>query len=219
MGCVGYTQSKEEWAKKVLISNLTLLVLCILILSFLVVWDLTSGVQTVTGRCVWAGYCIWVSALLCLLACILFLLVNLLAFSGISRSSSWSNTFPNTSYRMLFPWLFCYFIFNTAILPAGILLVYQWYEGCTTSVCQRNILYSWAPIIGATLVLILIVFLHNWLLLLSITKSLRSKMNPQPFTRIGSRVVLGLLDTSHGDGGGGSSTLSKGSTLVSYVYP
>merc|ERR1719153_805525 len=218
MGCVGYTQSKEEWAKKVLISNLTLLVLCILILSFLVVWDLTSGVQTVTGRCVWAGYCIWVSALLSLLACILFLMVNLLAFSGISRSSSWSNTFPNTSYRMLYPWLLCYFILNSAILPAGILLVYQWYEGCTRSVCQRNILYSWAPIIGATLVLILIVFLHNWLLLLSITKSLRSKMNPQPFTRIGSRVVLGLLDTSHGDGGGGSSTLSKGSTLVSYVY-
>merc|ERR1719495_2923747 len=178
MGCVGYTQSKEEWAKKVLISNLTLLVLCILILSFLVVWDLTSGVQTVTGRCVWAGYCIWVSALLSLLACILFLLVNLLAFSGISRSSSWSNTFPNTSYRMLYPWLVCYSILNIAILPAGILLVYQWYEGCNTSVCQRAILYSWAPIIGATLALILIVFLHNWLLLLSITKSLRSKMNP-----------------------------------------
>lgn len=69
------------------------------------------------------------------------------------------------------------------------------------------------------MLLVLVVFLHNWVLVLSITKSLRSKMNPQPFTRIGSRVVLGLLDTSHGEGGGGSSTLSKGSTLVSYVYP
>ena len=97
--------------------------------------------------------------------------------------------------------------------------MYEWYEGCSTPVCQEDILHSWAPIIGVTTLLLLLVLLHNWFLLLTITKNLRSKMNPQPFTRIGSRVVLGLLDTSHGDAGGGSSTLSKGSTLVSYVYP
>merc|ERR1712215_95752 len=226
-GCVGYTQSKEEWAKKVLISNLTLLVMCILILSFLVVWDLTSGVQTVTGRCVWAGYCLWIGGLVSIVICVVFLLVNLLAYSGIARSSSWSNMYPNTSYKLLYPWLILYFILNTVILPAGILLVYLWYEGSpitckpprpSAGVCQSDILYMWAPIIGVGTLLVLLVFLHNWVLVVHVTRSLKSKLNPQPFTRIGSRVVLGLLDTSHGDRSGGS-TLSRGSTLVSYVYP
>jgi len=218
MVCGGY-QYRERCGKIILVVNIILLLCGTVCLTGLLTWDLTSGVQTVTGRCVWAGYCIWVSALLSLLVCIFFLLVNLLAFSGITRSSSWSNTFPSTSYRMLYPWLLSYFILNTSILPAGILLVYEWYEGCSTPVCQRDILHSWAPIIGVTTLLLLLVLLHNWFLLLTITKNLWSKMNPQPFTRIGSRVVLGLLDTSHGDAGGGSSTLSKGSTLVSYVYP
>ena len=82
-----------------------------------------------------------------------------------------------------------------------------------------DILYLWAPLIGVAVLMVLLVFLHNWVLVLHVVKSLRMKMNPQPFTRIGSRVVLGLLDSSHGDHSGGSSTLSKGSTLVSYVYP
>ena len=123
----------------ILVVNIIFLLCGTVCLTGLLTWDLTSGVQTVTGRCVWAGYCIWVrqywapgaalqsllvcsfifSALLSLLACIFFLLVNLLAFSGITRSSSWSNTFPSTSYRMLYPWLLSYFILNTSILPAG----------------------------------------------------------------------------------------------------
>jgi len=194
MVCGGY-QYRERCGKIILVVNIILLLCGTVCLTGLLTWDLTSGVQTVTGRCVWAGYCIWV------------------------RSSSWSNTFPSTSYRMLYPWLLSYFILNISILPAGILLVYEWYEGCSSTVCQEDILHSWAPIIGVTTLLLLLVLLHNWFLLLTITKNLWSKMNPQPFTRIGSRVVLGLLDTSHGDAGGGSSTLSKGSTLVSYVYP
>ena len=175
----------------------------------------------------------------------MFLLVNILAYSGISWSSSWSNDYPNTSYRLLYPWLTLYFILNTAIIPGGlfcsvlslfpayptvpgILLVYLWYEvspsSCTdprpsSGVCQSDILYIWAPLIGATTLLVLVLFLHNWVLVMNMTKSLRKKMNPQPFTRIGSRVVLGLLDTSHSDESGGSSTLSKNSSLVSYVYP
>ena len=110
----------------------------------------------------------------------------------------------------------------------GILLVYLWHElspsTCTdprpsSGVCQPEILHIWAPLIGVAVLLVLVVLLHNWVLVMNVAKSLRKKMNPQPFTRIGSRVVLGLLDTSHGEHSGGSSTLSKGSTLVSYVYP
>ena len=110
----------------------------------------------------------------------------------------------------------------------GILLVYAWHElspsTCTeprpsSGLCQSDILHIWAPLIGVVVLLVLVVFLHNWVLIMNVAKSLRKKMNPQPFTRIGSRVVLGLLDTSHGEHSGGSSTLSKGSTLVSYVYP
>ena len=58
-------------------------------------------------------------------------------------------------------------------------------------------------------------------------------MRPSPFTRIGSRVVLGLLDTrylhlpshhpepapSHSSQSGRSSTLGRGSTLVGRVTP
>ena len=40
-----------------------MVVLCTGLVSMvgLVVWDLTSGHQTLTGRCVWAGgYCLWI---------------------------------------------------------------------------------------------------------------------------------------------------------------
>ena len=118
-------------------------------------------------------------------------------------------------------------IYPYELLP-GIILVYLWQEAapstCTnprtsSGVCQVDILHLWAPLIGVAVLMVLLVFLHNWVLVFHVVKSLRKKMNPQPFTRIGSRVVLGLLDTSHGDHSGGSSTLSKDSTLVSYVYP
>ena len=188
------------------------------------VWDLTSGVQTLTGRCVWAGYCIWVTGLVALLICSLLLLANVLAYSGILRSASWANSFPNTSYRLLYPWLVLYFILNCSILPTSIFLVYLWYEvspsSCTISApCKADILYIWAPVFGVAALIILILFLHNWVVIMKLSKSLRQKMNPEPFTRIGSRVVLGLLDTSHEGRSGASSTLSKGSTLVGYVYP
>merc|ERR1712013_695703 len=85
MVCGGY-QHRERCGKIILVVNIILLLCGTVCLTGLLTWDLTSGVQTVTGRCVWAGYCIWVSALLSLLVCIFFLLVNLLAFSGITRS-------------------------------------------------------------------------------------------------------------------------------------
>ena len=103
-----------------------------------------------------------------------------------------------------------------------ILMVFQWYKtsplDCNDSrplrePCQSDILYTWSPLIGVSSLLVLTVFLHNWLVVFSLTRNLKDDLNPQPFTRIGSKVVLGLLDTS------GTSTISKGSTLVSYVYP
>eukprot|EP00092_Neocalanus_flemingeri_P018494 GFUD01020014.1.p1 GENE.GFUD01020014.1~~GFUD01020014.1.p1 ORF type:complete len:228 (-),score=28.60 GFUD01020014.1:98-781(-) len=227
MGCAGY-KDMERWAKRVLVFNICLLVCGIFSQIFLVVWDLTSGVQTITGRCVWAGYCLWIGGLVSLLLCIVFLMANLLAYSGITRTSSWDNLHPSTSYRLLYPWLVLYFILNTGILPTGIALVYLWYEASpstcpeprpSSGVCQEDILNLWAPLIGVATLLVLLVFLHNWVIILHLAKLLRKKMNPQPFTRIGSRVVLGLEDTSHGEHSGGSSTLSKGSTLVSYIYP
>lgn len=103
----------------------------------------------------------------------------------------------------------------------------MWYEDspeCSESreqfkLCKDDLLYSVLPVIGSLLLLVLVISLHNWVLILHVTKSMRKKLNPQPFVRIGSRIVLGLQDTSHGDTGTESSTLSKSSTLISYVYP
>jgi len=228
---------REGWVKIILGWNIALILLSILVLGGLFVWDLTSGHQTVTGRCVWAsGFCLWIGSLSSLGICLIFLTVNLLAVSGIVRASSWHNKYPDRAYQLLYPWLFVYFILNTAILPIGIVLVYMWYEGappvCTLApprppvsshwlptVCQGDILRLWAPLAGVLTVIVLVLSLHNWFIILRLASSLKDKMRPTSFTRIGSRVVLGLLDTSHGDHSGSSSSLGRGTSLVGRVTP
>ena len=76
----------------------------------LTVWDLTSGHQTLTGRCVWAGFCVWLGALLGALLSSLFLAVNLLALRA---------SLHHSQYRLLYPWLGAYAALNSLILPAG----------------------------------------------------------------------------------------------------
>ena len=51
--------------------------------------------------------------------CLVFLVVNILAYSGIVKSNSWVEKHPNTSYKLLYPWICLYFIANCAILPVG----------------------------------------------------------------------------------------------------
>jgi len=51
--------------------------------------------------------------------CLLFLLVNSLAYRGIVKSSSWLEQHPNTSYKLLYPWICLYFLANCAVLPLG----------------------------------------------------------------------------------------------------
>ena len=124
----------------------------------------------------------------------------------------------------------------------------------------------WAPLTAVIAAFTLAVSLHNWLVLLRcqsiilstiilkfhhshcssafhyylsrLASSLKEKMQPPAFTRIGSRVVLGLLDTrwsfsllaihailysrpapSHGDSETKSSTVGRSSTLVGRVTP
>ena len=109
----------------------------------------------------------------------------------------------------------------------GIGFVYIWYlesPQCSQSeaereLCQDDLLYSVLPGVTCLLLVVLLVSLHNWVLVVHVTKSMRKMLNPEPFVRIGSRIVLGLEDTSHGEQSTNSSTLSKSSTLFSYVYP
>jgi len=220
----------ERWAKSILIFNLALVVVATIALLALVVWDLTTGNQAVTGRCVWAGFCLWIGCLTSVGVCVIFLAVNLLALSGIARASSWHNEYPERAYQLLYPWLTVYFFFNIAILPIGIVLIYLWHESAPascedppsfgiSSICQEDILNLWAPLTAVIAAFTLAVSLHNWLVLLRLASSLKEKMQPPAFTRIGSRVVLGLLDTSHGDSETKSSTVGRSSTLVGRVTP
>ena len=109
----------------------------------------------------------------------------------------------------------------------GIGFVYIWYlesPPCSQSedqrtLCQDDLLYTVLPGVASLLLAVLLVSLHNWVLVVHVTKSMRKMLNPEPFVRIGSRIVLGLEDTSHGEQSTNSSTLSKSSTLFSYVYP
>ena len=54
-----------------------------------------------------------------LLVCVLFLAVNILAYSGLYRFSSVFNKYPRRAYRLIYPWLVTYAIFNMAIIPCG----------------------------------------------------------------------------------------------------
>ena len=84
--------------------------------------------------------------------------------------------------------------------------------------CKDDILYFWSPLLGSILLILLVISLHNWILILHVAKSMKEKLNPEPFVRIGSRIVLGLEHTSHGGDSTQFSTLSKSSTLFSYGY-
>ena len=61
---LGSTFTKANWtltmAKTVLLVHTTLVILISIVLVSFIAWDLTSGLQTITGRCVWAGYCLWI---------------------------------------------------------------------------------------------------------------------------------------------------------------
>ena len=74
------------------------------------VWDLTSGHQTVTGRCVWAGFCVWLGALLAACLSSLFLTVNLLALRA---------SLDHSQYRLLYPWLGAYAALTSSIPTTG----------------------------------------------------------------------------------------------------
>jgi len=190
-------------------------------------WDLTDGLQAVTARCAWAGFCLWAAALTGLLVCLVLLTVTLLAYAGLARSDSWSAATPRAAHRLLFPWLGCHALLNCALLPAGILALYTWWEAAPAcsgtrpgpTACREDIAKVWAPVLGGCLLLLLLILLHSWFLVLHVAAALEKKMNPQPFVRLGSRVVWGLLDTSKGENSSAGGSLSKGSTLVSYVYP
>ena len=54
-----------------------------------------------------------------ILLCVIFLMVNISALTGILRSSSWYGKNQRTSHRLVYPWLAVYFIANCAIIPVG----------------------------------------------------------------------------------------------------
>jgi len=61
-------------------------------------------------------------------------------------------------------------------------------------------------------VIVLVLSLHNWFIILRLASSLKDKMRPTSFTRIGSRVVLGLLDTRSEGGVASTSRPNKEKT-------
>ena len=115
------------------------------------------------------------------------------------------------------------FLFNITFIIEVLWIVYLWYDGaqdCNDDVfqwCKADILYFWSPLIGFIILLVVIISLHNWILVLHVAKGMKNKLTPKPFLRIGSRIVLGLEPTSHGDNSTQSSTLSKSSTLFTYM--
>ena len=128
---------KSYLFQKILCSNMVLLFLSIIALIGVVAWDLSSGYQSITGRCVWAGYCLWIGwdtfyhyfihaiitsysrGLSSLLLSSIFLIVNIMAYTGILRSGSWHEKHQNKSYKLVYPWIGLYFIANCGIVPIG----------------------------------------------------------------------------------------------------
>ena len=161
-----------------------------------------------------------------MLVSLVFLAVNILALFGIVRSSSWNSNQHYTSHKLVYPWLILYFLANCSFVPLAISLVYLWFERspeCSNiledgSYCQDDILYFWSPLIGFSTVVALSICLINWMIMLNVTRSMKNKLNPEPFLRLGSRIVFGLQHTSHSEGSTKYSTLSKNSTLFSYGH-
>ena len=104
-------------------------------------------------------------------------------------------------------------------------MVYFWYQTSSDScspfsegVCQRDIINFWAPIIGLSTLLLLLVLLYNWLLVMRVVSNLKEKNTHKNVKRIGSRVMLRFEDTSHGDIVTGIS-LGGGSELAGCACP
>ena len=49
----------------------------------------------------------------------IFLIVNIMAYTGILRSGSWHEKHQNKSYKLVYPWICLYFIANCGIVPIG----------------------------------------------------------------------------------------------------
>ena len=62
--------------------NMAVSLASVVCLVAVVVWDLSSGHQTLSGRCVWRGWCVWLAGLLGSLAAFIFLTVNMIALRG-----------------------------------------------------------------------------------------------------------------------------------------
>ena len=92
--------------------NIGVCLMVMVSLVSLVAWDLSSGHQTVSGRCVWTGWCVWLAGLLGTLISILYLTVNILALRVSLQTNS-------GNYRLLYPWLLAYGALNSAIIPSG----------------------------------------------------------------------------------------------------
>ena len=62
--------------------NMVLSLAAVVCLVGVVVWDHSSGHQTLSGRCVWRGWCVWLAGLLGSLTAFIFLTVNMIALRG-----------------------------------------------------------------------------------------------------------------------------------------
>jgi len=187
-----YMKEREESGKNIIRFHLGLSLVGFFSTLAATIWDLTSGNQSLSGRCVWAGYCVWKGTLISCFLCLLLLLVNSLALSGIFRASSWHETKPRNSYRFILPWLVLYFVLDIAILPVCIYCLFTWY----TLTDSNNILHIYIPIISIFAVGLLCLCLHHWFKIMNLCFKIRDRVKVEPFTRVGDRIVLGLVDPS-----------------------
>jgi len=187
-----YVKEREECGKNILRFHLVLSTLGLVGCIAAAVWDLTHGNQSITGRCVWAGYCIWKGTISSGAVCLVAVIVNLLALSGLYRANSWFETKPRNSYRFILPWLVYYFLINLAILPVCIYFLYAWYRLNES----KEVLYIHIPIIGVLSLFCLLLSLHLWYRIMVLCLDIRERVKVDPFVRVGDRVVLGLDDYS-----------------------
>jgi len=190
---------KERCSRIVCLTNIFLLPFFIILLIGFCVWDLSTGVQTITGRCVWAGgFCLWIGCLGGVLVCVIFLGVNLLAYSGLLRSSSWAGEDPTLSYKFLIPWIALYALLILAIPVAGFVLMYYAYHLYCFNLekCGENFLYIYSPLVGILVLGLVYGIGHYWVVMIKTYFSIRSKVLLPSWDKIGDRIVLGLADSS-----------------------
>ncbi|XP_023334152.1 uncharacterized protein LOC111705737 [Eurytemora carolleeae] len=132
------------------------------------IWDLSAGNQHITGRCVWASFCIWISTLSCSCVCLFLLFVNILGLSGIYKASSWSETRPYNSYRFLYIWLIVYFLVDISVLPICIYFLYAWFMLKKS----YTVLHIGIPIVGVVCLSGYLVLIHHWFRILNLTQQI-----------------------------------------------